>query len=46
MVVSTWRLLEYFQLPKKNSRNTLRYMYNFFAVFQNSYVFHYFSRNP
>jgi hypothetical protein len=39
MVFSAWRLLQYFQLFDKNSRNISRYSYNFFAVFQNSNVF-------
>jgi hypothetical protein len=36
-VVSARRLLQYFQLPDKNSRDIPRYF--FFAVFQNSYAF-------
>jgi hypothetical protein len=39
MVISTWRLLQYFKLPDKNSCSILRCIYNFFAVFQTSYVF-------
>ena len=40
MVVSARRLLQYFQLPAKHSRDISRFICSFFfAVFQNSYVF-------
>jgi hypothetical protein len=49
-VVSALRLLQYFQLPDKNSRDLSRYIYNFFfppRYFKIvMYLFHYFSRNP
>jgi hypothetical protein len=32
-VVGSLRLLQYFQLPDKNSRDISRYIYNCFAVF-------------
>ena len=38
-VVGSLRLLQCFQLPDKNSRDISRYIYNCFAVFQNSCVF-------
>jgi hypothetical protein len=38
-LVSALRLLKYFQLQDKTSRDISRYIYNFCAVFQNSYVF-------
>jgi hypothetical protein len=38
-LVSALRLLQYCQLPDKNCRDISRYIYNVFAVFQNSYVF-------
>ena len=38
-VVSALTLLQYFQLPNKNSHDISRYIYTSFAVFQNSCVF-------
>ena len=38
-VVSARRLLRNFQLPNRNSLDISRYIYNCFAVFQNSFVF-------
>jgi hypothetical protein len=35
-VVSARRLLQYFQLSDRNSRDISGYIYNFFAVFQNT----------
>ena len=46
-VVSALRLLQYFHLPDKNSRDISRYIYNFLWHFKIvMYLFHYFSRNP
>jgi hypothetical protein len=39
MFVNARRLLQYFQMPVKNSRHISRYIQFFFAVFLNSYVF-------
>ena len=37
--VSAWKSLQWFQLPEKTSCDISRYIYNFSAVFQNTYVF-------
>jgi hypothetical protein len=46
-VVSARKLLQYFQLPDKNSRDILTYVYNFCRHFKIVVcLFHYFSRKP
>ena len=45
--VSARRLLQYFPLPDKNSRDILRYIYNFLRFFKIiMHIHHYFSQNP
>jgi hypothetical protein len=45
--VSARRLLQYFPLPDKNSRDISRYIYNFLRFFKIiMYIQHYFSQNP
>ena len=39
IVISAWSILQYFQLPDKNSHDISTYIYHFFVVFQNLYVF-------
>jgi hypothetical protein len=45
-VFSARRLLQHFQLPAKKFRDISWYVYKYFVVFENIYVFHIFSRNP
>jgi hypothetical protein len=45
--VSSRRLLQYFRLPNKNSRDISRYIYNFLRYFRIvTYLFHSSSRRP